>query len=191
MFTSHTSHSCHYQLRCSGSVHKYFTSEAAAKVVTSLILSRSGLHNPFLCSLHWLPVFTENTVRDRHILPQVCSRVWIHNPFLCSLHWLPVFRENTVRDRHTLLQVCPRVWIHNPFLCSLHWLPVFTENTVRDRHTLPQVCPRVCRFLVSVTGFISARYHAPSARPQTLSACKIPRPTLSILGHHHRQRSTR
>ena len=90
-FIKQTAQSCFYQLRRIGLVRKYLSTDAAAKLVTSLILSRLDYCNSLLSGL---PASTTHPLQRIQnsaacLIPRKRKRDHI-TPMLRSLHGLPV-----------------------------------------------------------------------------------------------------
>ena len=90
-FISQTTKSCYYQLRRISSVRKYLSTEAALKLVTSLILSRLDYCNSLLSGR---PVSSVQSLRR---LQNCAARLILTKrktdnttPLFQFLHWLPV-----------------------------------------------------------------------------------------------------
>ena len=90
-FISQTAKSCYYQLRRISSVRKYLSTEAALKLVTSLILSRLDYCNSLLSGRHVSSVQSLRRLQNcaaRLILTK--RKTDITTPVFQFLHWLPV-----------------------------------------------------------------------------------------------------
>ena len=90
-FLTQTCQSCYHQIRRIGSIRKYLSDEATAKLVTSLILSRLHYCNALLSGMSASSLSCLQRIQNTAARLVLKKKKFDHvSPLLRSLHWLPV-----------------------------------------------------------------------------------------------------
>lgn len=102
-FISHTAQSCFFQLRRISGIRKFLSTEATAKLVTSLILSRLDYCNAVLSGLPSSAIHSLQRIQNSAARLILKKKKSDHiTPLLHSLHWLPIAQ----RIQYKLLMLC-------------------------------------------------------------------------------------
>ena len=118
-FISQTCQSCYCQLRCIASVRKYLTTEAAAKLVTSLILSRLDYCNALLSGLPASSIHRLQRIQNSAARLVLRKRKSDHvTPLFHFLHWLPIAQ----RIDYKINTLC--------YKCTHNSAPLYLSDTV-------------------------------------------------------------
>ena len=98
LFNRKTCQSCFFHLRRIGLIRKFLTTDAAAKLVTSLVLSRLDYCNALLSGLPASSIQSLQRVQNSAARLVLRRKKSDHvTPLLQSLHWLPVSQRITYK----------------------------------------------------------------------------------------------
>ena len=102
-FVSATARACYFHLSHISQIRRYLTTEATAKLVVSLILSRSDYCNSLFSGLPDSTIHTLQCVQNNDARLVLKIKKSDHTtPLLKSLHWLPVH----LRIHFKVLSLC-------------------------------------------------------------------------------------
>ena len=104
-FISQTAQSCYCQLRRISSIRKYLSTDTAAKLVTSLILSRLDYCNALLSGLPASSTQVLQRIQNSAagLVLKKKKKIWPHNPTSSVSALAPCFPENQIQNCHPLL----------------------------------------------------------------------------------------